>query len=253
LVSGNNLKECKTRKTNIMKNLFISALGMIIGLLVLNSCENDGFYYQDEARIRLEGPYRWAVGTDSLEFSFITSPPDVSEITLEVSLHVMGVAVPHDRIAKIKVIEEKTTAESNQYSLPLQVIIQANELLAIMPLALYRTNDLQDHTVRLYLAVDESSDFKQGVIERSHLLVKWNDILSMPNNWDNLVEFFGAFSMVKYRFMINTLGVTEFDTNVMSWAQLMHYKIVLQNTLNEYNFANPGNPLRDENGQFVTF
>jgi hypothetical protein len=33
----------------------------------------------------------------------------------------------------------------------------------------------------------------------------------------------------------------------------MNYKIVLQNALNEYNAANPGNPLRDENGQFVTF
>jgi hypothetical protein len=238
---------------NIMKNLYISILGLIIGLLVLSSCENDGFYYQDEARIRIEGPYRWAVGTDSLEYSFITSPPEVSEITLEISLHVMGLAAPRDRIAKVRVVAEKTTAGSSHYSMPMEATIRANELTAILPLTLHRTNDLQEQTVRLDIAVDESVDFKSGVVERNHLLVKWNDILSMPNNWDELVEFFGAFSMVKYRFMINTLGVTEFDTTVMSWAQLMNYKIVLQNALNEYNAANPGNPLRDENGQFVTF
>lgn len=75
----------------------------------------------------------------------------------------------------------------------------------------------------------------------------------MPKNWDDLEEFFGTFSLVKYRFIINTTGVSEFDTSVMSWAQLMNYKIMLKNALDQYNAANPTNPLTDENGQFITF
>lgn len=236
-----------------MKNNFIIIIGIILSLLVLPACENDGFFYQDEARIRLEGPFQWTNGTDSLEFSFVTSPYDVTEVTMEIKLHVMGNASPFDRVAQVRVESQKTTAADPHYSMPLKVVIPANAYTAVLPLKLFRTPDLQENTVRLFVSVEDSPDFKPGVRERSHLLVKWNDILSMPQNWDSLVEFFGTFSMVKYRFIINTLGITEFDTSKMSWARLMDYKIVLQNALNEYNAANPGNPLQDENGQFVTF
>jgi hypothetical protein len=116
-----------------------------------------------------------------------------------------------------------------------------------------RTTDLQDNGVRLYIKVVESTDFKVGVQERNHLLVKWNDILSRPTNWNDLVEFFGTFSLVKYRFILNNTGVSEFNIETMSWAQLMNYKIKLRNALNVYNEAHPGDPLRDENGQYVTF
>ena len=35
-------------------------------LMLGASCENDGFYYQDEPRIRMEGPEEWTLETDSL-------------------------------------------------------------------------------------------------------------------------------------------------------------------------------------------
>jgi len=81
--------------------------------------------------------------------------------------------------------------------------------------------------------------------------MKWNDIISKPANWSYFEEFFGTFSVVKYRFMINN-GIPELSES-MSWAELMNYRVILQNRLDEYNAANPGNPLRDENGQIVTF
>ena len=93
-----------------------------------------------------------------------------------------------------------------------------------------------------------------GSIEQDHLLLKWNDILSRPTNWDELEEFFGTYSDAKYRFMLNNTGVTEFDTEEMSWAELNNYKIVLTNALNEYNKANPNDPILDENtGQAIDF
>ncbi|MPM41300.1 hypothetical protein SDC9_87950 [bioreactor metagenome] len=236
-----------------MKNKPIIIFCLFIFLGMLQACEKEGFYYQDEARIRIEGPEKWVVKTDSLEFSFVTSPPEVSEITMDVTLHVMGNAQNHDRVVNLTVVQGKTTAGSNHYTLPLQVTIPANELSAIMPVVLKRTPDLQENTVRLYIEVAESQDFKPGVKERDHILIKWNDILTMPKNWDDLEEFFGNFSIVKYRFIINITGVSEFDTSVMSWAQLMNYKIMLKNALDQHNAANPTNPLTDENGQFITF
>ena len=119
---------------------------------------------------------------------------------------------------------------------------------------LKRADVLQEQTVRLYIQVTDSEDFAVGSIEQDHLLLKWNDILSRPTNWDELEEFFGTYSDAKYRFMLNNTGVTEFDTEEMSWAELNNYKIVLTNALNEYNKANPNDPILDENtGQAIDF
>lgn len=236
-----------------MKKFTISIFCFILALSLFSGCEKNGFYYQDEARVRIEGPYKWAVGTDSLEFSFVTSPASKTEITMDITLFVMGNTSDKARSAKIAIVAAKTTAGSNQYTCPSQVIIPANSFSVTFPVILKRTSDLQTKTVRLYLNVEESPDFKVGVTERNHLLIKWNDILSMPKNWSELEPFFGTFSMVKYRFMINNTGITEFSATTMSWAQLMNYKIVLRNALDLYNAANPNNPLKDENGQYVTF
>lgn len=236
-----------------MKKNILSILLMCTLVFLYTGCENDGFYYQDEARVRLEASYVWALGSDSVEFSFVTQPADVSTFELPVSVYLMGETVNRDREAKIGVDATRTTAESLHYSLPSSVIIPANASAASFSVTLQRTSDLEENTVRLFIQIEESSDFKIGVREQNHLIVKWNDILSEPSNWSDLAEFFGTFSLVKYRFILNTTGVSEFDTETMSWAQLINYKIMLREALDAYNAANPGNPLRDENGQFVTF
>jgi hypothetical protein len=108
--------------------------------------------------------------------------------------------------------------------------------------------------VRLAIRLIESADFKPGVVEQNHFLLKWNDVLSKPKNWDaELTEFFGTYSLTKYRFIIDTLGIASFSASGMSWAELNNYKIKLRTALNEYNQAHPGNPLKDENGQLVSF
>lgn len=236
-----------------MKKYILSILSLAIGLCLFPGCENDGFYYQDEARVRIEGPYIWTAKTDSLEYSFVTSPESVTEINMDVSLYIMGLPASQNRTVNIGIVSEHTTAASNQYVCPAQVTIPANAYTVTFPITLKRTADLQEGTVSLYIKVLPSSDFKPGIKERDHLLIKWNDILSMPKNWSDLEEFFGTFSVVKYRFMINNTGITEFSTDTMSWAQLTNYKIMLKNALDEYNAAHPGNPLKDENGQIITF
>lgn len=236
-----------------MKKYIYIALTLSLSLILLTGCENDGFYYQDEARVRLEAPYIWALDTDSLEFSFVTTPASVSEFELPITIYLMGKVVDYDRTIALTVDESRTTAENKHYAFPDQVVLPSNSNKVTFPLTLKRTVDLQEDGVRLFLKIIESSDFKTGVVEKDHLLVKWNDILSRPSNWESLSEFFGTFSLVKYRFMLNTTGVTGFDTDKMSWAQLTNYKIILITALNEYNAANPNNPLKDEYGAYVTF
>lgn len=236
----------------IMKNtILLAALGIMA--TVLWGCKNDGFYYRDIPRIRMEAPYIWSLGTDSLEYSFLTSPISVTQYDMEITLHIMGEATAYDRTANITVDQSRTTATAQQYSLPTTITIPAGKYKATFNVTIQRTADLQTEGVRLGIRLLDSDDFSVGVIEQARMLLKWNDMMSRPTNWASLQEFFGDFSLVKYRFMINTTGVLEFSVDTMTWSQLTSYKMQLQTALAEYNAANPLNPLKDENNALVTF
>lgn len=226
-----------------MKPLKYIILVCLISLLG-TSCENDGFYYQDEPRIRLVGPEIWTLKTDSLEFSFVVYPEDVTSYQMDIEAHIMGTVAEHDRTLKLAVDAGKTTATDNQYTVPNTVTIPAGNDKAVFPVILKRDASLANKTVRLYIKVDYSDDFKTGVNEENHLLLKWNDQLSQPKNWETeLKTYFGTYSDEKYRFMLNNAGgISEFSTETMSWAQLTNYKIVFTNLLDEYNAAHPEAP-----------
>lgn len=227
--------------------LLLAVIGMF------TACENDKFYFQDDARVRIEGPYEWAVGTDSLTFSFAAYPSQVQEQGMEMKLYVMGEAAATDRTAKLAIDRTLTTANDDQYVFPETVTIPAGKLEAPFIVTLKRA-DLTSGTVSLYFRVVETNDFKVGVIEQNHFCIKWNDTLSKPKNWDTeLFEFFGEYSLVKYRFIIDTIGFGEFSATSMSWSELTNYKIIMKTALDEYNDAHPGEPLKDENGLLVTF
>lgn len=237
-----------------MKKIARYVLGGALAL-TLAACSNDqDFYYQDTARVRLVGPDIWTVGSDSLTFSFVTYPADTTEKVMMVDAVVMGPVADHDRTVTIAVDETRTTASAQQYAVPASVVIPAGKASAAFPVTLRRDASLQTKAVRLYLQVVASPDFQPGVNEENHLKLTWNDILSKPANWDKLQEYFGDYSNTKYRFMIaNADGITEFDTDQLSWGQLMNLRIKFQNALQAYNDAHPGNPLKDENGVLVEF
>ena len=226
--------------------LAFAAIGMF------TACENDKFYYQDEPRVRIEGPYEWAIGTDSLNFSFATYPNSVQQQEMQMTLYVMGEAASTDRIAKLEVDASNTTASASQYILPETITIPAGKLEVPFVVTLMRSEGLTSQTVSLSFKVVESNDFKVGVIEQNHFSMKWNDILGKPKNWDTeLKEFFGEYSLAKYRFIIDTIGFGEFG-NGMTWSELKNYQIMMKTALDEYN-ATHTSPLKDENGQLVEF
>ena len=171
---------------------------------------------------------------------------------MQMTLYVMGEAASTDRTAKLEVDASKTTAAASQYILPETVTVPAGKLVVPFVVTLMRSEELTSQTVSLAFKVVESNDFKVGVNEQNHFNMKWNDILGKPKNWDTeLKEFFGEYSFVKYRFIIDTVGFGEFG-NGMTWSELKNYQIVMKTALDEYN-ATPAGPLKDENGQLVEF
>lgn len=234
---------------------FSTIITASLALTLLAGCGTDeDFYYNDYARVRLVGPEIWTVGTDSLTFSFVSVPSETTEQTLLVDARIMGTAANRDRTARLAVDATRTTAPQALYSVPAEVLIPADSTHARFPVVIRRDASLRSATVRLRIEVVASDDFLPGVNEENHLTLIWSDKLTMPANWPDLEEFFGAYSDTKYRFMLeNSTPGTTFSTETMSWAMLMSYKIKFQNAVRTYNAAHPGNALTDENGNLVTF
>ena len=238
----------------IALSFIICHLSFSAALLTSCSSTDEDFFYQDEPRVRLVGDYTWAVGTDSISFSFVAYGSEVTEKEMLVDAQIMGKVENRDRVVNLSVDPARTTADASLYTVPSTVTIPAGAVKATFPVILKRSAALQTKTVRLYLQVAESADFKAGVNEENHIKLIWTDVLQKPKNWDTLEPFFGTYSDVKYRFMLaNSNGAGEFSTETMSWAMLNSYRILFQNALNAYNAAHPGNPLTDENNQLVTF
>lgn len=229
----------------------------VMALFVMNACGNDDFLYQDEPRVRIEAEYRMAVGTDSVIYSFATEAATVEETAINVDLTIMGNTTDFDRKVSLAVDPKLTTAKADvHYSFPESVIIPADKRSAQFRVILKRSKDLQTAAVYLILKVTESSDFKVGVEEWSRLKIKWSDIIEKPNNWDKLTEFFGEYSVVKHRFILETTGIAVFtygEENSMNWSQMNNYKMMLQVALEKYNNEHPGKPLTAENNKAVTF
>lgn len=234
---------------------FSTIITASLALTLLAGCGTDeDFYYNDHARVRLVGPEIWTVGTDSLTFSFVSVPSETTEQTLLVDARIMGTAANRDRTARLAVDATRTTAPQALYSVPTEVLIPADSTHARFPVVIRRDASLRSATVRLRIEVAASDDFLPGVNEENHLTFIWSDKLTMPANWPDLEEFFGAYSDTKYRFMLeNSTPGTTFSIDTMSWAMLMSYKIKFQNAVRTYNAAHPGNALTDENGNLVTF
>lgn len=227
-----------------------------VAVAALSSCENDGFYYQDEPRVRLVGDENWTLGTDSLELSFTTYAGD--EAAIKVDACIMGNVADHDRTVNIEVDGTKTTASGDLYSVPQTVVVPAGQNKGTFNVVLRNAAKLQSSGVQLYIKVATSEDFAVGVNEENHLLLKWSDIIVRPLYWADIEEHFGAYSEVKYRFMLDCLMEKGYSTdldpaNGLNWADLHNYSIVFTNMLKAYNEAHPGAPLTDENGALVTF
>lgn len=234
--------------------IYILLTIMAVGGLI--SCENDGFYYQDKARVRLVGDDNWTLGTDSLELSFTTHTGNEAQIKVDACI--MGNVTDYDRVVNIEVDPEKTTAPKELYDVPSTVVVPANENKGTFNATIRNSDVLQSKYVKLHIKVAASDDFALGVNEETHLIVKWSDIIVKPLFWDDIEEHFGTYSAVKYRFMLDCLMAKGFSTNLdpasgLNWADLHNYNIVFANMLKEYNTAHSGAPLTDENGTLITF
>jgi hypothetical protein len=201
---------------------------------------------------------------DSATYSFAIKPNGLMTDTVKVPLRIMGNARNNDRMVAIRTVTGNTTATIQQYTI-LPTIVKAGSFTTEIPVLVNRTADMKTKEVRILLEIVASPDFQPGVPNTTattsraggatQYLVKINDFLTKPSNWESVLStYFGAYSQVKYKFIIDVTGRTEFPISgqeIVSPSQFLFYKKLLREELEKYNAANGA--LTDEAGSPVTF
>lgn len=248
-----------------MKQPFIKSFSVLALIALVASCEKSELtrYDQDD----MIYVYKEAYNTkkDSTIYSFAIKSNDLLVDTVKVAVRIMGTAKDVDREVKLAPVTESTDAIEGTHYTFLPYIIPAGAFSADLPVVIKRTPDMKTQTFTLLLQVVESADFKPGVPSSPvtgnfagaslQYLIRMNDYLTKPSNWDTqLVSVFGTYSQVKYKFVIDVTGKTEFVTGpapLMSFGELQYYKALVKVKYTEYVAAN--GPLTDELGGTVSF
>lgn len=201
---------------------------------------------------------------DSVTYSFAIKTNSLMTDTIKVPLRIMGNARNKDRTVAIQTVADNTTATSQQYTI-LPTIVKAGSFTTDIQVLVNRTPDMKTREVRILLEIAASTDFLPGVPNTTattsraggatQYLVKINDFLTKPSNWESLLStYFGTYSQVKYKFIIDVTGRTEFPItgqDMVSPSQFLFYKKLCREALENYNTTN--GPLIDEFGMIVTF
>lgn len=249
-----------------MKTLKLNILAAIAMMLCLCACNKDVMTYEDDPRV-----YFFERANDLVKtrltfksYSFLLLPSSVLQDTLRIKVKTMGLPADRDRIVRGETITEGTTAVEGTHFKFIDGMVRAGQTEGTLNVLLLRTPDIKGKTVSLNLKIAETADFKPGVVEDNFFTLSWSDNLVKPSNWDafiGLSTYFGAYSNVKYRFIIDVLGVATFplqqsarvplQPGEYSASMMLDLKFRLKAALASYNAANPA--LTDENGAAVTF
>lgn len=203
--------------------------------------------------------YSYAVGKDSVPFY----------------ARIAGTPADYDREFTLETVEGDTVVAACYTK---KYVIPAGETSATFYIY-FNSSNISDELFKtkdghLVFRLKENNTFVAGAKEYQTLKFVLKNDLTKPSDWDVVTGtpasfyrtyafYFGAYSKVKYQFMIATLGMMDFkiyyssapydrEANTISWDYATLLKQRLQVALDEYN-ATHDTPLTDEFGELVTF
>lgn len=238
-----------------MKKILIY-IGIIIGIsTLLGACDEKGLLeYQNDPRIYFSG--------DSVTYSFFLEKSTRMRDTISVTVNAMGMPSGVDRTFRI--VQTNTGVENaaqpgihyigfdNQEILP-HLNIKAGDASASVPLIVLRDPSLSKQEYCLEIKLLPNENFKLGIDTKLHMLFKISDIAVKPAYWDsNWKKIFGEWGSVKMKFIIDNLGITEFDGRSMEVSEMDFYKTKVNRCLEEYN-ASHDKDLQEADNTLVTF
>ncbi|MEC5145510.1 DUF4843 domain-containing protein [Chitinophaga sp. 212800010-3] len=191
----------------------------------------------------------------SLTYSFATKPSKLEKDTIAFRLNYSGMTLKSPLAARISVVKEKSTAvQGTDYELLNNYAMPAGKFFDSLRLVVKRTPGIAVTPVTLVVRLEETESYKAGLnTNGKEITFTISNILVKPDSWESyLVPYFGAYSKTKYRFIIDTLNISDFPWEMTRNGQLLYLKTKLALALAAYEKAN--GPLVDpETGNTVFF
>jgi hypothetical protein len=236
------------------QNLITITLFALLSMLMI-SCSKENLMYTEAPAVYFK---KSIINPDSVIYSFGIRPNNIITDTVYLALRIMGSATATDREIKFSVAEGSTAKLGYHFAFG-PLVMPAGQYETLIPVYLHRKAGLKDSILTARIRVLESKDFKPGyddvisgsVLSRLEYRIVMNDQILRPSNWTaDYQPYFGVYSVVKYRFMIEVTGKTTWNA-AMTPGEIND--LVGQVKFALYNYQQANGPLLDENGLAVVF
>lgn len=188
-------------------------------------------------------------------YSFATKSSKLLQDTVLFRLNYIGLSLDNALAAKISVVPQKTTATAGtDYELLDKYFMPAKKFSDSLRVVVKRTPGIAITPVKLVLLLEGTTAYEAGLNKNGkEITFTISNILIKPDSWESyLVPYFGAYSKAKYRFIIDTLEMSDFPYDMTRNGQLLYLKTKLALALTAYEKVN--GPLIDaETGNTVFF
>ncbi len=249
-----------------MSNIYI-CVAVLTGILMFSACEEKNVaLYEDEPAL-----YFWR-GTDynndfrqydSLAYSFFVKEITRERDTVYVQLRTMGLPVDYPRAVKLvqtnsgeqgAAMAGTHFAAFDRAEMAPHMVVPAGAVVADIPVVILRDPSMKNQEFRLELEVVRNEHFVVGLEDQKKFLIKISDMTFKPSNWSSWQSYFGDWGPVKMWFIINYVGVSDFENySQYSSAMLKFYKMKANQKLEEYNRDNKTILTEDDEITVVSF
>lgn len=215
-------------------------LYILLAAIGLGSCsQNEVMDYALDGRVYFNETYLENYLTQILHeqnYSFALQNSSLMTDTMKVTVQLMGNVVDYDRTFKVEAVADSTTAQSPLHYEILPGVMPAGAYTTTLNVIIKRTPDTKDKYVTLLLRLVDSDDLHVGNPDALTFRLNWGDMLMRPDNWP---YYFGSYSVNKYRFAIDHLGLidwpqaTRFQNSAIDGVYTMAELQLFASQLNE--------------------
>ncbi|OWK69640.1 hypothetical protein CBW18_15975 [Pedobacter sp. AJM] len=250
----------ETNQTRIMKYLLY-----IMIVVCLFSCKKETVEtYQGKDGVSFFAYTFELLHTTAVRnYSFALQATQKQRDTLFIPMRITGKLTDQPRTVMLKTAQGTTATAGVDFELK-EFTVPAGASKFDYPLILLNSAGMAKNVYRIVLEPAETKDFILGTLGQTprtnttqpeenfrYLKVDVTSQYIEPAYWIYLLQDFGEFSAVKYKFMVKTLGITDFNYDKIGSDGLLNFPVTLRNALAAYEAAN--GPLLDENGQEISF
>jgi hypothetical protein len=236
---------------------------VLLSALIAAACtENKMLSYENDPAVYFAGT--GDAGVDSINHSFFLLSTDIVKDTVFVRINTMGELSSQSR--PVPVVQANVGAEGaavagvhyvsfDDPTLKPLLQVPAGKEFVNIPIVFIRDKSLDSTKVRIELALTTNDYFRPGVTEKQRFSLTTTDLVEKPGAWDTRWFIFlgKSWGPVKMRFLIDITGYTDWFTTPSDMSMLQYFGALAKQRLLEYNAAHPDEPLRESNGDLVSF